>query len=53
MSEIALERKFNNMQRTGCAFWLRKAMVGHEIVVYGLRRSPFLMLALKVGRIRG
>jgi len=31
--ELALERKFNDMQRTGCAFYACKAMVVHLIVV--------------------
>jgi hypothetical protein len=31
--EFALERKFNDMQRTGCAFWRPKAIVGRAIVV--------------------
>ena len=31
--EFALERKFNDMQRTGCASWHSKAMVGRAIVV--------------------
>ena len=32
--EFALERKFKNMQRTGCAFYACKAMVGFLIVVW-------------------
>jgi len=31
--ELALERKFNDMQRAGCAFCSCKAMVVHLIVV--------------------
>jgi hypothetical protein len=35
--EFALERKFKNMQRTGCVFYTCKPMVGCLIVVVSLR----------------